>query len=241
MQVEFLLARELGYCYFDIKDRSITSTPDRVRSFQQVLNDFRASYFAGALLMPRAAMINDLEAFFEQKTWDPQPLLDMLDRYGATPEMLLYHFSELIPQFFGLPIHFLRFHHTDGKYRLYKRLNMSQLLLQSGIGLNEHHCRRWLSLRLLKDLDEGAESANPKSPVSNFQSTPPLVGVHISEFLDSRERYLGIGFARPLVLSPNVSSSVVVGFQVTPGLKNTIRFVEDPTIQHVIINETCER
>ncbi|HXW01511.1 MAG TPA: hypothetical protein VEC93_24080 [Anaerolineae bacterium] len=52
---------------------------------------------------------------------------------------------------------------------------------------------------------------------------------------------MSFGFARPLVLSANVGSSVVVGFRVDTDLKRVIRFVEDPAIPVVIINETCER
>ncbi len=36
---------------------------------------------------------------YNRATWDPQPLLDMLTKYDVTSEMLLYRFSELIPQF----------------------------------------------------------------------------------------------------------------------------------------------
>ena len=34
----------------------------------------------------------------------------MLDRYQVTSEMLLYRFSEVMPQFFGVSLHFLRMH-----------------------------------------------------------------------------------------------------------------------------------
>ena len=76
----------------------------------------------------------------------------MLTNYRVTPEMLLYRFSELVPQHFGIGIHFLRFHDADGDYHLVKQLNMSQLPLPSGIGLNEHYCRRWLTTRLLQEM-----------------------------------------------------------------------------------------
>ena len=67
------------------------------------------------------------------------------------------------------------------------------------------------------------------------------IGVQLSEFLESQDQFLTVGFARRLVLSPNVYSSVVVGFRLDADLKHTIHFIEDPIIPHVIINETCER
>jgi hypothetical protein len=234
-QIKFILAREVGYQHLKLKERSFASTPDQINSFQQILNDFKAAYFGGALLMPRPNMLSDLQHFFEQTTWSPHLMLAMLDKYHVTPEMLFYRFSELIPQFFGVKLHFLRFHHREnsGSYQLIKQLNMNQLIVPSGIGLLEHYCRRWLSVRLLQDLEGAA-----KVPTASDQ---PHVGVQLSEFMESQDRFLCLGFSRELSLSPGVTSSVIVGFRVEPELKNTIRFAQDPAIPRVIINETCER
>lgn len=233
-QVRFILAREIGYQYLKIKERSLASTPDEIDSFQQLLNDARAAYFGGALIMPRGRLLADLESLFAMPAWDPDPFSDMLSTYDVTPEMLLYRFSELIPQFFGFKLHFLRFHHVAGTddYQLVRHLNMNQLLVPSGTGLFEHHCRRWLSIRLLP------EAANPdRSPARD----PLPVDVQISEFLETQERFLCIGFGRSMVLSPGTSSSVIIGFRVDADLRQTIRFLDDPDIPRTIIHETCER
>jgi hypothetical protein len=63
----------------------------------------------------------------------------------------------------------------------------------------------------------------------------------MSEFLNRGERFLCIGFARPLVLSPDVAGSVIVGFREEPNMADVIRFVDDPAVPAVVINETCER
>ncbi len=232
-QVKFILARELGYHYLGIKERSFISSPDEIHSFQQLLNDMRAAYFGGALLMPRARVIQDLETLFAMPAWDPDPFTALLTTYDVTPEMLLYRFSELIPEFFGLKLHFLRFHHdtANDEYNLIRQLNMNQLLVPSGIGLDEHYCRRWLSIRLLPG--RSGPDGDPTDPLP--------VGVQLSEFLESGDKFLCIGFGRRMVLSPSVSSSVIVGFRVDADLKNTIAFLDDPAIPRVIINETCER
>ena len=234
-QVKFILAREVGYQYLKLKERSFASTPDQINSFQQILNDFKAAYFGGVLLMPRHHMLADLQHLFEQTTWSPHLMLAMLDKYHVTPEMLFYRFSELIPQFFGVKLHFLRFHHREnsGTYQLIKQLNMNQLIVPSGIGLLEHYCRRWLSVRLLREM----EDMHPTPTASD----EPIVGVQMSEFVESQDRFLCLGFARELSLSPGVTSSVIIGFREEPDLRNTIRFVQDPAIPQVIINETCER
>ncbi|RME49333.1 MAG: XRE family transcriptional regulator [Chloroflexi bacterium] len=230
-QKKFVLARELGYQFLDLKERAITSAPDTVRSFEQVLNDFLASYFAGALLMPREIIVRDLRELFSLPTWQPKPFLALIDRYDVTPEMLLYRFSELIPEYFDIKLHFLRFHDYGDDYQLTKQFNMSRLMIPSGLGLNEHHCRRWLTIGLLKRLAAARADGGPI----------PVVGAQRSEFLNSGDTFLCIGYARPLTLSPNVGSSVTIGFKYDTDLPKTIRFALDPNIPHVIINETCER
>jgi transcriptional regulator with XRE-family HTH domain len=232
-QIRFLIARELGYRALNITERSVTSRPNQISSFQQILNDFRASYFGGALLMPRNPILDDLQKFFACTTWEGKLLLDMLTRFDVTPEMLLYRFSELIPEHFGLKLHFLRFQYKGDDYRLVKQLHMNNLLQPSGVGLNEHLCRRWLSGCLLRDL---TVADTPEIHVET-----PLVGAQKSEFLESQEVFLCFGFARPLVLKMDTGSSVVIGFNVTPQLSKTIQFADNTNIPHIIINETCER
>ena len=232
-QIKFIIARELGYSALNITERSTTSTPNQFNSFQQILNDFRAAYFGGALLMPRSVLIDDIQAFFDHPTWDEQQLHAMLTHFDVTPEMLFYRFSEVIPEHFGLKLHFLRFLYANDDYRLVKHLHMNNLMSPSGIGLHEHHCRRWLTVRLLKNL--ALEDKSKK------RIETPLVAVQKSEILGSEEAFLCLGFARPLVLQMDMGSSVVIGFQYTPLLGRTIKFLDDIEIPTVVINETCER
>ena len=230
-QIKFILARELGYRHLKLKERSFASTPTRIDSFQQIVNDFKAAYFGGALMMPRSELLADLQLFFDQETWHPDSLLSLLDKYAVTPEMLLYRFSELVPEYYGLKLHFLRFHHVNGRYQLIKQLNMNKLIVPSGIGLHEHFCRRWLSVRLL--------SQAPSNGDLTFDQ--PFMGVQFSEFVESRDQFLCFGFSRPLVLSPNVNSSVLVGFRVDAELRQVMKFLDDPAIPRAYIHETCER
>lgn len=240
-QRRFSIAREIGYRVMKLKERSIVSSPDEIVSFDQILNDFKASYFAGAINMPKDDILADVEAFFELPTWQPDALEAMIEKYDATPEALLYRFSELVPQHFGLKVHFLRVQqHLDmesaDRYQLYKQLNMNRLLTPSGLALHEHFCRRWLLVRLLRDLRDKTKKAKKKKDV------PELVtGVQMSEYLDSRDRFLCFGFARSTALRNDMNDSVILGFRVDPELAQTMRFAADPTIPFITINETCER
>ena len=226
-QRKFVLAREIGYRVLGIEERALTNSPDRVDSFTQVLNDFKAAYFAGALLMPEGQVKDDLAALFALETWQPQQLVRMLDAYDVTPETLLYRFSELVPRHFGLKVHFLRFNEVNGSYRLYKQLNMSQLSLPTGFDLREHYCRRWLTIRLLRELAAG--------------SPEPHAGIQRSRFLESQKQFLCLGFARRDNLPPFLHTSVILGMRIDDELYQVVRFAGDPNIPEGLLNETCER
>ena len=227
-QRKFVLAREVGYRVLELSDRSPTNPPDRADSFAQVLNDFKAAYFAGCLLMPRERVLEDLQALFQLPSWQGQRLLELLQVYDVTPETLLYRFSELIPTFFHLRVHFLRFSEVNGAIRLYKHLNMNELSLPSGFHLPEHYCRRWLTVRIIRELARTAQDG-------------PIVGIQRSRFLQSHKEFLCLGFARRDNLPPRLYTSVILGLRVDEELWRRVRFAADGSIPQGLLNETCER
>jgi Predicted transcriptional regulator len=231
-QRKFLLAREIGYNVLGLEERALTNSPDGVESFAQVLNDFKASYFGGALLMPEARVVADLRELFGMNRWCPQRLLQMLDDYEVTPETLLYRFSELVPRWFDLKVHFLRFNEVNGEYRLYKHLNMNELSLPTGFDLPEHYCRRWLTVRLLREFAEKQKGG---------LTDRPWPGIQRSRFLESNKQFLCMGFARRENLPPYLNTSVILGIRMDDELDRIVKFASDPAIPEGVLNETCER
>ncbi|MFQ5769077.1 MAG: helix-turn-helix domain-containing protein [bacterium] len=235
IQKSFLLGREIGFCYLDLKEKPTTSTWIKVESFEQVLNNFKASYFAGALLINQNLLKKDLTRFFQRKRWNGQEFLHLMKKYEATPEMFLYRLSQLIPKFFDLhEIFYLRFNNESGTdiYRLTKELNMSQVRVPHGIGLHEHYCRRWLSISLLKELAQKQRKRVKKNTCISAQK---------SKFVESEAEFFTITLARPLALTEGTNSSISIGFLINKAFKKTVRFWNDPEIPEVEVNETCER
>ncbi len=230
-QRKFILAREIGYQFLGLKVRAMTSAPERVDSFEQVLNDFKASYFAGSLLIKSKAIRQDIAELFSMTEWKPKVLLSLLEKYGVTPEILFYRLSEIIPRFFGFKLHFLRYNEEQGKVKLVKQFNMSRLLVPGGLGLTEHHCRRWLGLRLLRQLRSARRI-----------TSHPIVGVQVSKFIgEPQNKFLYFGLARPLTLNQNANSSVTIGLKFDEKLENTIKFLDDRSIPRVEVGTSCER
>lgn len=234
-QKVFQIAREIGYRDLKLKARGKTSSRAEAESFEQVLNDFKASYYAGALMIDQEALVRDLTALFSRERWDGSRFLVIMQHYGVTPEMFLYRLTQLLPKRFGLiQQHFLRVTHdaaTDG-YHITKELNMSGLLIPTGLGRSEHYCRRWVAVSLLKQMDEQQRRGAVKGP---------LIAVQRSRFMGMGEEHFRIALARPLALSQGSGSCVTIGWPLDDTFKKTVRFWDDPAVPRRDVNTTCER
>ncbi len=234
-QKAFVLAREIGYRHLGLGERALTSSWLEAESFEQLLNNFKASYFAGALLIEAESLTADLERAFAAPRWQERALRGLLRRHGATPEMLFYRLTELVPQRFGLrEIFFLRLTRGAGSdsVRLTKVFNMSRVPVPRGISLGEHYCRRWPAFPLLAELAAGDGGHNPEKP---------LVSVQRSRFLEPEAEFFVLSMARPLVLSPGSHSCVSLGFLLDEDFRRRVRFWDDPAIPRLEVNLTCER
>ena len=234
-QQAFQIGREIGYRDLGLKARGITSSRAEVESFEQVVNDFKASYYAGALLIPEALLLGDLQGLFSWEKWRPEAFLQIMKRFEVTPEMFMYRLTQLIPKHFGLhSLYFLRINHelNTGRYCLTKQLNMSGLLIPSEIGPNEHYCRRWQGISLLTGL-AGHQGAHGIAA--------PLIGAQRSRYINNGSEFFHITLARPLTLTPHTNTSVTLGFRLEPHFKAAVKFWNDENISWMEVNESCER
>ena len=240
IQQAFLFAREIGHCELGVDERARTSSWLRIESFDQLLNNFRASYFAGAIIMDRAALLRDLEGLFAEEAWDPARVQACMDRYNATPEMLLYRLTELVPNHFDIDdFFFLRFYHEPGTsdFQLNKILNMSDVPVPHGVGLSEHYCHRWPAITLLQEL----ERAQVEGPLTKQPSEEPRIRAQRSYFLKEEAEYFVLSVARPLALQPETNSCVSIGFLMNDAFKRSVSCWRDDAIPQVDVNLTCER
>ncbi|MDX2305865.1 MAG: XRE family transcriptional regulator [Microscillaceae bacterium] len=234
-QQMFTLGRELGYCYMKIKERPYTSSWIHIQSFEQLLSNFKASYFSGALLIPKAHIHQDLKSFIARKSWNTEAFLDIMYKYQASPEMFIHRLTSLIPKLFGLnQLFFLRFNHKTGStfYNMNKELHLGGLYNPHSNVLKEHYCRRWVSLNILKDLEN----------LQNHGSmTQVLCQIQRSQYIDSENEFLCISMARTFSPTPFTNSSVTIGLLVTPEFKQQVGFWNDKRISVRKVGVTCER
>ncbi len=234
-QRAFQFAKELGFNVLGLKERPLASNLLRVQSFEEALNNYKAAYFAVAIMVNRSAFVRDIESFFKQPTWNGQFLLDLMAKYQASPEVLFQRFNVLTQDFKLDKVFFQRFIHDldrDG-FDIDKELHLNRRHQPHASGLNEHYCRRWLSITLLRDLQGYQQTTGDARQV--------LTGVQRAAFLDTGEEYLCIALAKPGYPTVGRNVSVTLGVLLDDQAKRTIRFWDDPAIPRTVVNITCER
>lgn len=235
IQRTFEYGKELAFQFLNIKERAYTSSILRGRTFEEVLNHSQAIYFSVALHLPLKAIVQDMELFFQRKTWDGNAFQDIMRKYDATPEMFYHRLTNLLPGFFGIrKLFFLRFVHdpTQNSFDVDKELHLNHKHHPHGNGIYEHYCRRWVSIDLLQELAQLKSVGKPSEL---------LIRPQISHYLNTSDKYLCITVARPSYPSPNKNVSVTIGLLIDDELRSKVQFLNDPSIPSREVHTTCER
>ena len=234
VQRAFIYGREIGYVYLKLKNRLHTTALVEAESFEQLLNNFKASYFASAIIIKRSLLIPELREFFGLKTWQPEKLVGMVEKFNTTPESFCYRLSNFLPTHFNIKqIFFSRFNNFAGQnlFEMTKEMHISRKHNPHTVK-DEHYCRRWIALTVLNDLAEAVKNKTYSNTICKAQK---------SRYIDTQDNYLIVSFAQPTATTPNLNVSVSMGVYLDDQTKNTIKFLNDPEIPSRDVNETCER
>ncbi len=232
-QKKFILARELGYRILKLKERAVTSSWVKVETFDQIFNNFKASYFAGALLIPEKEIVKDLTPWLQNTHFDGVALAQFMGKYDSTAEMFLYRMSQVMPNHFGVTkMHYMRINHNliKDSFHVSKELNLTNVFVPRSIGPAEHHCRRWAATANLKHLAETKHGPN-EVEVSAQRST----------FALQNKTFFNIAVVRSKSLDENTNTGMTLGFLIDDNFKKTANFWNDPAISESDVSETCER
>ncbi len=134
----YSLALQIGYSELKIRKRLRTSSQKQFDSFDQAMDNFRSSYFAGALMINRNQVREKLKEIFQSETWNGDAILELLKHHEVTPETFLHRLSQILPGLFKITeLHYFRFEHFVGinEIRLTKEFNMPRTLVPSGVRL----------------------------------------------------------------------------------------------------------
>ena len=234
-QTLFVLGREIAFNYMQLKPRPFVTTHFNKASFSEIFNNFLASYFATALLLPQEKMVKDLTQFFKNTTWNAQEFEKMIASCGVSSEMYMHRLTNILPKFFKLnSLFFLRLSKPQERdsFNITKELHLGRLHNPHASSKNLHYCRRWISIKVIKELESLQERTQQKDVV--------LIDAQISNYIDSKDAYFIISMARPMYPISGYNTSVSVGILINDNFNKTIAFAGDKKIVNTTVSEACE-
>lgn len=234
-QTAFTLGREVGYRQLNLTQRPLESAMLAAASFDEVLNNFRASYFARAILMPRLHLLPMLTNVLAQTTWQPDRILAIMATFAVTPEMFLSRVMNLIANHFGLTdLFFIRFDQPVDQQRfvISKELHLSRLHAPHGVARDEHYCRRQVALTMLNDMRTEQAKKRWKGQ--------PFCQAQITTYAPNGQAYFVLSIAKASPPS-TTNSSINLGLPLTDDLRRVFAFLNDPAIPRTDVGDTCER
>ncbi len=101
-QKTFIMAKEIGFNVLELKVRPTTYSWLDFGSFEEILNNFYASYFAGALLISKESAIEKTSEFFQQNTWVPDNFASLINSFTHSPETFYYRLTNILSAEMGI-------------------------------------------------------------------------------------------------------------------------------------------
>ncbi len=231
-QRAFIFGREVGYQYMKLKKRLDTTSLVKAETFEELLNNYKAAYFSSAILIKHKLMAEKMASFFAQPSFDGQKLLEIMAYFNTTPETFCYRLSNVLPKYFDVrQLFFFRISNQPNQavYEVTKEMHIARKHRPHTVK-DEHYCRRWIAIKALQEI--------ATNPLPNAET---LVRVQRSRYMDSKEEYLVISFAKSNQPNPNQNVCVSMGILIDDHVRQLIKFMDDPLILGVEVNETCER
>ena len=128
-QKTFILAKEIGFNVLALNPRPNTYSWLDFTSFEELLNNFYASYFAGCILIPKNELVEKLEEFFDEPEWNSPKFDALVSHFTNSPETFYYRITNILPSEFGIKdlfyLCFVKKKNTD-KIQILKELHLNQ-------------------------------------------------------------------------------------------------------------------
>lgn len=225
-QLRFQLLKEVGFRRLGLTDRPYETRLNRDVSFEKLLANFKASYFAIACLVPEDQITTELQRIAQSLEWKPERFTRLLGQFEVTPEMLMQRLTNILPKAFAInDLFFIKLKGTEkGQFQMTKELHLSRIHNPYNNRLDEHLCERWVSVTAIKENGGGV-----------------LADGQISEYLDHENKYFCITLSQADNFGEAQPSSVTIGMLITPELRANFNFLKDAKLRKRLVHTTCER
>jgi len=226
-QKTFIFAKEIGFNVLELKNRPNTYSWLDFDSFEEILNNFYASYFAGALLISKEKTVEKTSEFFLQNDWKPTNFEDLIKNFTHSPETFYYRLTNILSSELGIKDLFylcLVKKKNSDKIQILKELHLNHQQAPHANATNEHYCRRWIAIKNLYDLTENET----------------LTDAQISHYKDQGVSYLVISTSQKNPFSDGSNRSYCLGILLNSQTIKKINFIKSETLKTINVGVTCE-
>lgn len=226
----FILARELGISVLNLSPRNYTSSWIDTESFSHVLNNFKAYYFASALILDERIFTKGIVDFTKNPKFSAQEVLALMQQSQTHAEPFMLRLTTLVPRYFRFSqLFFTRYNENVSEQSFYmtKVLHGSGLTRSSAASLEIKACQRWVALTTLSKLNRGIESGSSEKK--------PICTVFKVKYEDNKRAYLVISVAQKMLPTSNMNSCIAVGFLINDRFSEKTKFLADTNItEHTV-------
>ena len=226
-QKTFIFAKEIGYNVLNLNPRPNTYSWLDFTSFEELLSNYYASYFAGCLLIHKGILTEKISAFFKSHEWEPQNFENLIEEFTNSPETFYYRMTNILPQEHGIKdlfyLCFTKKKNSD-KLEILKELHLNQQQAPHANATNEHYCRRWIAVKNLMNLKENET----------------VTDAQISHYKDSGLTYLVLSTSQKNPFSDGTNRSYCLGILLNSNSLKKINFAKSDRIKTVNVGVTCE-
>lgn len=226
-QRTFILAKEIGFNVLNLKNRPHTYSWLDFGSFEEILNNFYASYFAGALLISKEQLIERISDFFLLNNWEPVSFESLIGNFTHSPETFYYRLTNVLSSELGIKDLFylcLVKKENSDRIQILKELHLNHQQAPHANATNEHYCRRWIAVKNLQYLKENET----------------LTDAQISHYKDQGISYLVISTSQKNPFSDGSNRSYCLGILLNPQTIRRINFIKSTSLKTINVGVTCE-
>lgn len=226
-QKTFIFAKEIGFQVMQLKPRPHTYSWLDFKSFEELLNNYYSSYFAGCLLIPRDQLSQRFLEFLQLPTWEPQFFEQLTAEFTDSPETFYYRLTNLLPQDLGIKdMFYLCFtkKKNSEEVQILKEIHLNQQQSPHANSTSEHYCRRWIAVKNLYNLAENET----------------LTAAQLSHYKDTGLTYLVISTSQKNPFSDGTNRSYCLGILINSSSAKKIGFLGSANIKTIKVGVTCE-
>jgi len=231
-QKVFILAKELAYCHMKIEVRPLTFSWIKFEGFDDVLNNYKASYFAGALIINEERLKDGLEKTLGAKSWSSDAFFELMFSFTESAETFFQRITNLLPVHFGInDMFFLRLSQTGDEktIEMNKEFHMGKTDHPRAMNSIENYCRRWVCTDVLVNKNKYDEQKGVR------------LGIQRSKLEKSGDEHLVITASNQDPFNRKVERSVCIGIALESRQAKKLKFLGAGKVKERIVGKTCER